>query len=110
MQSNLTGCTLTRVCGAVNSLPTPGKPLVPWFCPLHIARNSARAVIPHRGGEEWGLHLIVASGCEDLAEWLMVSRDAPRDNLWLGEPEVEDGYLAAYHRPGFGVGLNEATL
>jgi L-rhamnonate dehydratase len=77
---------------------------------LDLAAEHGAPVVPHRGGEIWGIQLIVASGCEDLAEWLRVGRDAPRDELWLGEPEIKDGYLAPSDRPGFGVTLNEAML
>ena len=67
-------------------------------------------VAPHRGGEVWGLHLIVASDCEDLAELLPGIRGAPRDVLWLGEPAAEGGVIAPIDAPGFGVTLNEAML
>jgi L-rhamnonate dehydratase len=77
---------------------------------VELAAEHRVPVVPHRGGEIWGLQLIVSSGCDDLAEWLRVGRDAPRDELWLGEPEIEDGYVAPSDRPGFGVTLNEAML
>ena len=53
---------------------------------LDIARQVQIPVAPHRGGEIWGLHLIVSSDCADLAEVLPGSRGALRDELWIGEP------------------------
>ena len=37
---------------------------------IEIADKFGIPVIPHRGGEVWGLHLIVSSGGEDIAEVL----------------------------------------
>ncbi len=67
-------------------------------------------VVPHRGGEVWGLHLIAASACEELGEVLPGTRDGVRDELWLGEPQANDGYLTINDEPGFGVRLNESML
>ncbi|MEC9280101.1 MAG: hypothetical protein VX947_04345, partial [Chloroflexota bacterium] len=36
------------------------------------------------------------------------NRGAPRDELWFGEPVVENGYIQPSNAPGFGVTLNEA--
>lgn len=80
---------------------------------LRIVKMGVEAgaqVVPHRGGEPWGLHLIAASGCEDFGEVLPGSRDGEQDELWMGEPEVRDGYLEISDEPGFGVKLNEAML
>ena len=77
---------------------------------LELARQAGVPVVPHRGGEVWGLHLIAATDCEDLAEVLQGVRGEPRDQLWLDEPEVKDGYITPPDRPGFGVTLNEALL
>lgn len=77
---------------------------------LDVAKQVGVPVVPHRGGEVWGLHLIVASDCEDLAEVLPGRRGAPRDELWLDEPEAKDGFIAPSDSPGFGVTLNEALL
>lgn len=80
---------------------------------LRIVEMGVKAgvqVVPHRGGEVWGLHLIAASGCEDFAEVLPGSRNSSRDELWLNEPQAHDGYLAINDEPGFGVELNEAML
>ena len=63
-------------------------------------------VVPHRGGEVWGLHLVVASGCEDFAEVLPGVRGAARDEVWLGEPVASDGYLSINDEPGFRVRPN----
>ncbi len=77
---------------------------------LDLARRVGVPVAPHRGGEVWGLHLIAASDCMDLAEVLPGMRDGARDELWLGEPVPEDGYLTPLDEPGFGVRPNEALL
>ena len=34
----------------------------------------------------------------------------PRDDVWLGEPEVSDGAIEPGDEPGFGVRLNEELL
>lgn len=74
---------------------------------LDLAREAGIPVTPHRGGEIWGLHLIVATDCIDLAEILPGTRDADRDELWIGEPVAGNGYIAPTDEPGFGVRLNE---
>ena len=77
---------------------------------LNVAAEAGIPVAPHRGGEVWGLHLIAASDCMDLAEVLPGTRDADRDDLWIGEPTAENGYIAPSDSPGFGVRLNEDML
>ena len=77
---------------------------------VEMADKAGVPVVPHRGGEVWGLHLIVASDCEDLAEVVLGARGAPRDRLWLGEPEAQVGYIEPDDGPGFGVTVNEALL
>ena len=77
---------------------------------LEIARENGIPVAPHRGGEVWGLHLIAASDCMDLAEVLPGVRDTPKDQLWIGEPFSEDGRIQPSDAPGFGVTLNEAMV
>ena len=77
---------------------------------LDIAREAGAVVAPHRGGEVWGLHLIMATEGLDLAERNPGRRGAPRDELWLGEPQPENGYLEPSDAPGFGVTLNEALV
>ncbi len=77
---------------------------------MDIAREHSIPVAPHRGGEVWGLHLIVASDCMDLAEKNPGNRGAPRDELWFNEPVVENGHIQPNDAPGFGVTLNEAML
>ena len=74
---------------------------------VDLARASGVPVVPHRGGEVWGLHLIVATDCADLAEVLPGKRGAPKDILWLDEPEPVNGYIVPSETPGFGVRLNE---
>ena len=77
---------------------------------LDVARDAGVAVAPHRGGEVWGLHLIMATKGLDLAERNPGRRGAPRDELWLGEPQPENGYLQPSDAPGFGVTLSEALV
>ncbi|MCH7624867.1 MAG: hypothetical protein IIC83_02985 [Chloroflexi bacterium] len=77
---------------------------------LDIARRHDIPVSPHRGGEVWGLHLIVGSDCMDLAEVHNDQIVAERDELWLNAPTAVDGYIAPTDAPGFGVALNEAML
>ena len=77
---------------------------------LDIARQAGVPVAPHRGGEVWGLHLIMATEELDLAERNPGRRGAPRDELWLGEPQPKGGFLEPSDEPGFGVKLNEAMV
>ncbi len=75
------------------------------------ARQHGARVVPHRGGEPWGLHLIAASdGCDNLAELVMPHRNSNSEELWIGAPSVTDGKLSISDRPGFGVSLNESML
>ena len=67
-------------------------------------------VSPHRGGEVWGLHLLVATDCADLAEFHSDHIEEKRDMLWLNEPTPNNGYISPNDNPGFGVALNEAML
>ena len=75
-----------------------------------LSRAHAVPLVPHRGGEIWGLHFLAAGYGEDLAEKVMGQREAPRDELWLGEPEPREGRLALPDGPGFGVEVNEELL
>ncbi|MEC8913066.1 MAG: enolase C-terminal domain-like protein, partial [Chloroflexota bacterium] len=77
---------------------------------IEIAKTFGIPVIPHRGGEVWGLHLIVSSDCQDLAEVLPGTKGAHKDELWAGEPQAEDGYIEPNDQPGFGVNINESLL
>ncbi len=77
---------------------------------LDLARDYNVPVVPHRGGEIWGLHIIAATDCDDLAETHPERWEESADELWLDEPRVVDGYLTPLDRPGFGVVLNEAML
>ena len=76
-----------------------------------LARDVGVPVVPHRGGEVWGLHLIAANdACDDLAEMVVGSRDAATDDLWIGNPVIETGKLSISDEAGFGVQLNDAML
>ena len=80
---------------------------------LRIAELAAAhdiPLVPHRGGEIWGLHLLAAGYGEDLGERVMGRRDAERDVLWLDEPEPVEGCLEVGDAPGLGVRVNEAML
>ncbi len=77
---------------------------------IELARKAGVPVSPHRGGEVWGLHLIMASDWADFAEVHSDHIRDQRDLLWIDEPEPKDGFIAAPDRPGFGVTLNEAML
>lgn len=77
---------------------------------LEIARRYGIPVIPHRGGEIWGLHLLMATDCTEPAEahsdqWIPAS-----DGLWLGMPDVIGGYLQPDESPGFGVTVNTSMI
>ena len=75
-----------------------------------MARVAEVEVVPHRGGEPWGLHLIAASDCEDFAELVMGERNTEKDVMWLGAPTPENGYIELGDAPGFGVAPNEELL
>ena len=77
---------------------------------LALARRYGAPVAPHRGGEPWGLHVIAATDCIDLAETMPARWQDPREDLWIGEPQVIDGSIEPGGEPGFGVRLNEALL
>ena len=77
---------------------------------LDIARTAGAQVVPHRGGEVWGLHFIAATDCEDMGEVLPGARGGERDELWVGEPQPAGGYLTLNDEPGFGVRPNEDLL
>ncbi len=77
---------------------------------LKLARQYGVPVIPHRGGEPWGLHLIAGSDCHQLAELVMGSRNDERDTAWLDAPFPVEGQLHLTDEPGFGVRLNESAL
>ena len=73
---------------------------------LEIAQEYGIPVVPHRGGEVWGLHLIATSSCANLAEILPGTQNAPKDNLWIGEPSAKNGFICPPDDPGFGVTVN----
>ena len=77
---------------------------------VELANEHGIPVSPHRGGEVWGLHLLVATDCADLAEFHSDHIEEKRDILWLNEPTPKNGYISPNYNPGFGVVLNEAML
>ncbi|MDC0035280.1 hypothetical protein OAJ44_02820, partial [Chloroflexi bacterium] len=77
---------------------------------VEMANTLGIPIAPHRGGEVWGLHLIVSSTCDNLAEVLPGTKNGSRDNLWVGEPFPADGYISPTDDPGFGVTVNESLL
>ena len=77
---------------------------------LNLASQYDVPVVPHRGGEIWGMHVIAATDCVNLAETHPERWEESADELWIDEPRVVDGYLTPLDRPGFGVILNEAML
>jgi L-alanine-DL-glutamate epimerase-like enolase superfamily enzyme len=77
---------------------------------LAVAAAARTPVVLHRGGEPWGLHLILATGCEKLAETMPERWQPDGEQLWLDEPQVVAGCIAPTDAPGFGVRLNQALL
>lgn len=77
---------------------------------IELAGDANVRVVPHRGGEIWGLHLIVSTECDDLAETHPDRWSTSMDNLWIGEPKAVDGYILPNESPGFGVSVNETML
>jgi len=77
---------------------------------VKMANELGIPVSPHRGGEVWGLHLLTATDCADLAEFHSDHIREERDILWLNEPAPVNGYISPSDAPGFGVKLNEAML
>ncbi len=77
---------------------------------IELAAHHHIPVVPHRGGEVWGLHAIVARACADLAEVLPGTRHGAKDIVWFDEPELSQGYLRPSDGPGFGGTLNKALL
>ena len=72
---------------------------------LDLARSNDVPVCPHRGGEIWGLHLIAATDCMDLAETHPDRWGELEDMILVDEPAVSGGEIAPPDRPGFGVTL-----
>lgn len=77
---------------------------------VELARQYESLVIPHRGGEAWGLHLLAAGKCTSLGEVLPGNRDDDWPALWRGEPIPIQGRLFPSDAPGFGVEPNEELL
>jgi len=77
---------------------------------MKIADFHGIPVVPHRGGEVWGLHLIVASNCLNMAEILPGTREGSIDEIWTGEPRYLDGSISPTDEPGFGVSINPTFI
>ena len=77
---------------------------------VEMAIADKTVVVPHRGGEPWGLHFIAASECEDFAELVMGTRFSEQDKFWIGSPEQENGHIQITDAPGFGVKPNKDLL
>ena len=75
-----------------------------------LAQAHGVPLVPHRGGEIWGLHFLAAGFGDNLAEMVMGRRGEVRDKLWLGEPQPQEGNLVVPEGPGFGVEVNEELL
>lgn len=76
-----------------------------------LASHYRIPVVPHRGGEVWGLHLIAASDdCDNLAELVLGRQYAETDELWQGNPRIDGGKISISNQSGFGVQPNEAML
>lgn len=94
------------------------QPDITWFGGItaglricELASTYGIPVIPHRGGEVWGLHLIAANdACDDLAELVIGNKTAQSDDLWIGNPQIEDGKLSISDKPGFDIKVNESML
>ena len=65
-----------------------------------LAKKNKITVIPHRGGEVWGLHLVVAMQCP-MAE--LGTEGVKSDSAVEGGPKLKDGYLSPFDKPGLGV-------
>ena len=77
---------------------------------LELARAHNVPVCPHRGGEIWGLHLVAATDCMNLAE-THPDRGNDKDNtILINEPAVSGGEIAPPDGPGFGVTLKPAYM
>ncbi|MBS10476.1 MAG: hypothetical protein CME19_02585 [Gemmatimonadetes bacterium] len=77
---------------------------------VDLAREYNTPVVPHRGAEVWGLHLVAATTCDNLAEWVTGGRNAGRQDPWLGMPEPVEGRINISDAPGFGVVPDDAYL
>jgi L-rhamnonate dehydratase len=77
---------------------------------VDLAGEHGIPVVPHRGAEIWGLHLIAATACDNLAEWVTGGRNTGRDDPWVGMPEPIEGRINISDAPGFGVTPDESRL
>ena len=77
---------------------------------VEMAKDAKADVVPHRGGEPWGLHLVAATDCEDFAELVMGVRGGAKDDLWIGAPEPVNDCIEIADTPGSGIKPNEAML
>ena len=79
----------------------------------HMASAAGLPVIPHSGGNPWGLHLIMANVNCPLAETFVepgVRVEDEPPGLLLGAPRPKDGYIVPSDAPGFGLTLNEEAF
>lgn len=65
-----------------------------------LADKNSITVIPHRGGEIWGLHLVTAMQCS-MAE--IGTEGVKSDSAVEGVPELIEGCLSPFDIPGLGV-------
>jgi len=77
---------------------------------IQIANSANVPVAPHRGGEVWGLHLIMATNCLNMAELLPGTRQGSIDEIWIGEPQHSKGSIWPTDKPGFGVSINPSFI
>jgi L-rhamnonate dehydratase len=105
-----------KALAAANSLDI-WQPDVTWcggltgaLAILELADKAGIPVCLHRGGEPWGLHLISASNCLDLAELVGPDRRDGTVQAWKELPRLATGRLHVADRPGFGVEPDPALL
>ena len=77
---------------------------------LDLAHAHGAQVCPHRGGETWGLHVIVATDCMAFAEYNPGRRGEGAASAWIREPQPHDGAIEPSASPGFGLEPNPALL
>ena len=75
--------------------------LTPMIKLIEMAKSAGVRVVPHRGGELWGLHAVAGLLDDPLAEsgrpWMS----------WVGgQPEIKTGTIKIPDRPGLGVSVD----